>query len=531
MIDRNSVHEELKPLIKQDVFKVVKHATHIKPDDMNGWIDAAIRRNASFVKLEALTNPLHSQHIPESDMVSHIREHISGFLLPRLNYVTGTDAAKVTTHRTGIASSFGGDAVTVAREKLMQIPPLYPDAHLLRGQSMEYKVEDWAIENGYNPRKDLLQAIKDNQQGHPYLRGTPDAVLEKVLESTSRIVLGDYKLPNKRSSAVQHDYTMQLHHYGLCSMIGNSLNPDNPVNLDDMMILEGSMSDYRIVEKPVPWDESLAIGILEEGAMVYESYSKGLMPDIEVKKSYVDFGADSHSARLMRELSQVRTMKELIDSEELRKQDELKAYLGSNLDRRNVVINHHAIRVAVGQKPSFTPESLDALVSEYRVETEGKTPSAIEKALIKAVEDQGQNIGDIVPHESTYRISASRKKDDLKLRDQMTEKYKGLADLVTQPDLANQLVSMIHENPLERRVTMEEEIEAISSSLQVANHAPPQKRPNQEKEVSQVVTPQRGGEVNLANKPPSQAAPQSTGQPPEQDQFKQRRSVPSGMKM
>lgn len=417
-LSKHELIEELTPNIKKMIFEIVKHASNIDPRDMERWTQAALRRNPYILDLNAYQNPEYSAHLSDEQIIQKTAGHFSDFLLPRMNFITGTDSAKVTAHRTGIEAGFPGDAATIAQEKLMKIPPLWVDAHIKRGVKLEYLAKDIAIEAGYNPRSDLVEAIKQNQQGHPFLRGTPDMVLERLLDSgESQLILTDFKVPYKAKGMAMHDYVMQLHHYTLCNILGNQYQPQNKVNINGLMLFEVALDQFNGKETPIAWDESFAQAILEEGAMVHEHFIQGRVPEIIKPTKHFTLAADAFVANEMSKITKLKLAGDLIEQKVATHQMNLENYVENRAPDRDCKISHDTLVVTTKRVPSFVDDSRAEMVEQLDISTTGKTNYKIDQEIVKKSKELGVPLN--IPFTTKISTGFSRKGGDIKLREEM----------------------------------------------------------------------------------------------------------------
>lgn len=414
-LSKQAIIEELTPLVRESAFELVHHASNIDPLDMEKWIRSALGRAPNILDFEAVKNTAYSGHIPESEFISNTLGHFRNFLLPRLNFVTGTDSAKITAHRTGIEPGFPGSASTVAKEKLMMIPPLWADSHIKRGLKLEYLANDMAIEAGYIPRPDLVEKIIANQQGHPFLRGTPDMVLERVLEEReSTLILTDYKVPYAAKGQALHDYIMQLHHYTLCNIVGNKSNPDNAVNIQNLMLFEANLKTFKGIETPIAWNQTFAKAILEEGAMVHQHFTQGNVPTIKKVNKYYDMQADPYLKEQMSNVAQLKLATETIAQKMTMHQENIEAYVERTAPEATTRIQHDTLVITATKVPMFTDESRADSVAEYGIEIEGKTNYKIDQEIARKAAELDRDLS--VPYTTKFATKFSTKKVDKEVR-------------------------------------------------------------------------------------------------------------------
>jgi len=446
VLTRENIIEELTPRLHDLSTKMVKHIAVVNPADMEKWINTAIKRDPMFIRLNAFQNPNYSKHQTDEQILNAITDRVAYFGFERSNYITGTDAVKVTAGRLDRPAAFGGDASTVAQDKLFKIAPLYPDSHIMRGKNLEYQVRDWAIEQGFLPREDLLAQFKENQKAHPYLRGTPDDILEYSLNGKKKVVIGDYKLPATAKGMVMHDYVMQLHHYAVCALAGNKSAPDNKIDLQGLMMIEGNMKTYSCNPYEVDWNEQYATAIIEEAANVHHAYTNGQIPKPAPKKNFYMVSTDSYASNLMSEFVATKVaISQLIEKEEITK-NKMEQYLAKFTNSRGAKIEGSTLSMTAKTVHSIPPENLAMISEELGVDIEGKTPGKASAAILDHIEKNDLNIDDYAVVVPSFYTRLGTKKTDKEFRAGMAQKMDGVLNkLIESPDKAVEFHKAIKE--------------------------------------------------------------------------------------
>lgn len=415
-LSRRELVEELAPIIKASIPKIVEHANVLEDNNIDTWVKTGLFRSEEVSNMEALLNPLHTRHQTLEQLKTSAISHFTDFLLPRLNHISGTDASKLTAHITGEPPAFGGNMGTLIQEKLMMINPLYRDGNLKRGTELEYLGRNFAIEAGYTPRPDLVEQVKQNIKGHPFIGGTPDEIWETNNSDRPQFTLADYKVPNYAKGMVLHDYTMQLHHYLLCTMLGNKQNPGNQVNIHDMALFEVSLSKFNGVVSPVNYNERILFNILEQAELAKNYMTNGVIPDIKIKNDFIPIEATKFIASKVDELNTVSEAKALIDDKEAALKMTITQAITASAPNGKAVMEHKGVVVKTDVHPVFDDTSRSDYATKFDINTDGMTNYKIEQAICKMALETGVDLE--LQTEQKTKLSFSRKKVEKEAREE-----------------------------------------------------------------------------------------------------------------